>query len=273
MPKPMTRLFVAWQSPTERTWFTVGTLVSDNGRYRFDYTQGAVEAQKSGFAPFSAFPDLFVSYESERLFPFFGNRLLSRSRREYEDFVRWVSHHEQSDDPISLLARSGGAPMTDSLELFPKPELDERGHYHIHFFAHGLSHMPTSAAKRAEELTPGDRLLILKDVQNPIDPEALMLRTEGKYDQDIYFLGYFPRYLAADISLVIEKTSFALVRVLRVNFPPAPVQYRVMCCFEIQPPENVRLFDGAEFTPINASRSLNASSVRRLRREGGESPS
>lgn len=251
MPNSVNSLYVAWQSPTERSWFTVGKLTY-GPRYQFHYTRGAMAAQESGFEPFSAFPDLLVSYESERLFPFFGNRLLSRSRSEYRDFVRWVSHHETSDDPIVLLAQSGGTRMTDSLELFPKPQVDEHGHYHIHFFAHGLSHMPASAAKRAEELKEGDSLLVMKDIQNPSDARALMLRTDGQYERDVYFVGYFPRYLAADVSGVIEHTRFAPVRVLRVNPPPAPLQYRVMCCFELHPPDGARLFAGEEFMPMAA---------------------
>lgn len=254
MPTPVTSLFVAWQSPAQRLWFTVGKLTSADGRFRYNYTRGAALAKDSGFKPFTAFPDLLVSYESERLFPFFKNRLLSRSRREYSDFVRWVSGHEKSHDPIILLARSGGIRMTDSLELFPKPERDERGHFHLHFFAHGLRYMPASAAKRAEELRRGDRLLIMKDFQNPADPQALMLRTEGKYEQDIYFTGYFPRYLAGDVAPYIEDPGWGPVRVLRVNPPPAPIQYRVMCCFEFHPPENARLFEGEEFMEMNSTR-------------------
>jgi hypothetical protein len=246
----MNTLYVAWQSPIDRSWFTVGKLSSNGDKFRFEYTAGAEEAREKGFSPFSAFPDLLVSYESERLFPFFGNRLLSRSRREYSDFVQWVSGHEPSDDPVVLLARSGGTRMTDSLELFPKPELDEKGDFHLHFFVHGLSHMPVSAASRAERLQPGERLLILKDVQNSIDRRALMLRTEGDREQDIYYLGYFPRYLAREIAPVLEQTEYAPVHVLQVNPPPAPIQYRVLCCFQIHPPAAVRLFEGDEFMPL-----------------------
>ena len=140
--------------------------------------------------------------------------------------------------------------MTDLLELFPEPELDENGQFHLHFFVHGLSHMPVSAANRAERLQAGDRLLILKDVQNPIDRQALMLRTEGDNDQDIYYLGYFPRYLAREIAPVLEQTTYAPVQVLQVNSPPAPIQYRVLCCFQMQPPTGVRLFEGGEFMPL-----------------------
>jgi hypothetical protein len=112
--------------------------------------------------------------------------------------------------------------------------------------------MPASAAKRAEELKRGDQLFILKDVQNPSDRRALMLRTDGKYDQDVYFLGYFPRYLAAEIWPWVEDVGLGPVHVLRANPPPAPVQYRVLCCFQFHPPEDARLFEGEEFIPMNA---------------------
>jgi hypothetical protein len=262
----MNELFVAWQSPTDRTWFTVGSLASNAGRYRFEYTRGAELAQSSGFTAFSAFPDLFVSYESDRLFPFFANRLLSPNRPEYSEFVRWVSHHEVIHEPVLLLGQSGGTRMTDTLELFPKPELDDKGHYHLHFFIHGLSHMPGSAAKRAEELVPGERLLIMKDLQNSSDPHALMLRTEGKHDRDIYFLGFFPRYLARDLSPVLDSAKWAPVQVLRVNRAPAPVQYRVKCCFQIHLPAGPRLFTGEEFMPMRVPAPELTPAARQIRR-------
>jgi hypothetical protein len=258
-------LYVAWQSPKERSWFTVGQLSYALKRYRFRYTKGALLAYSHGFVEFSAFPDLYVTYESDRLFPFFGNRLLSRSRREYADFVRWVSHHESSNDPMALLAGSGGTRMTDSLELFPKPELDQNGHYHVHFFLHGLSHMPASAAVRAEQLEEGERLLIMKDVQNTVDPLALMLRTQGSYEQDIYFVGYFPRYFAREFSPVLEDSKYAPVQVLRVNRPPAPIQFRVMCCFQVKPPADAKLFGGDEFIPLMHPSAQVLGTARRLR--------
>jgi len=268
----MKTLFVAWQSPTERSWFTVGRLRSRGERFRFDYTHGVEAAGEVGFRPFSAFPDLHVSYESERLFPFFANRLLSRSRREYEDFVRWVSPHELEDDPVALLARSGGTRMTDSLELYPQPEQDN-GWYHLHFFVHGLSHLPAAAANRAEQLQEGEHLLILKDVQNPQDRNALVLRTEERNEQDFFFMGFVPRYLAQDVAPILEESS-ARATVVRLNPPPTPIQFRILCCFRIRPPAGHRLFRGREFLPINedapspASRRTR-SRVGRSRRSGG----
>ncbi len=252
----MNSLFVAWQSPTERSWFTVGRLMSVNHAFEFDYTRGALQASDSGFVPFSAFPDLHVSYRSQRLFPFFANRLLSRSRPEFGDFVNWVSPHNDSDDPVALLAQSGGSRMTDSLELFPLPERDEGGTLHIHFFAHGLGHMPTAASHRAELLKDGEQVLVVKDFQNASDRNALMLRTTGEYDQDVYFLGYLPRYLASDLAPWIETGDRLSVQVLRVNRPPAPVQFRLLCCMRFRPPSEVPLFQGEEFLPIAQSGTL-----------------
>lgn len=263
----MRTAFIAWQSPTTRSWFTVGRLSSRDHRYRFDYTHGAEDAADAGFRPFSAFPDLDVSYESERLFPFFANRLLSPSRREFGDFVQWVSPHESEDDPIALLAGSGGQRMTDSLELFPQPE-QRNGWYHLHFFVHGLGHMPTAAARRAEDLRPGERLLILKDVQNPADRNALVLRTEAQREQDYFALGFVPRYLTDDLAPVLEESS-ARVEVLRVNGPPAPVQFRVLCCARVRPPEGHGLLEGREYLPINEDcRASSESMVLRERRQG-----
>jgi hypothetical protein len=245
----MRTLFVAWQSPVNRSWFTVGKLSSSKARFRFEYTHGARHARKFGFRYFPAFPDLRVTYESERLFPFFANRLLSRSRREYKEFVKWVSSHEREEDPVALLARSGGARMTDSLELFPAPK-KRGGEYHLHFFVHGLRHMPVAAANRAEQLVSGERLLLAKDVQNPHDPRALLLRTgDDDHEQDVFFVGYLPRYLAQDVSPILEEST-AQAYVLRMNPPPAPIQFRVLCCFRIRPPSDFSLFDGEEFTPI-----------------------
>src|SRR5205085_7265532 len=173
--------------------------------YRFVYTRGVLEAQRSGnFQPLLAFPDLHVEYESDKLFPLFSNRLPSRTRPDYDSFVRWLSVPEHEDDPMALLARSGGQRVTDALEVFPCPEADVDGEYVVHFFVHGLSHMPQASAKRAERLKSGELLLLLHDFQNPRDPRALMLRTSEALPQDVFLLGYCPRYLLGDATELMK---------------------------------------------------------------------
>ena len=103
------------------------------------YLKGALDArEQAGFEPILSFPRFDYSYASSDLFPLFANRLLRPSRPEYKDFIHWLNISEHQDDPIALLSRSGGKRKTDNFEVFPCPEPDADGNYHIHFFTHGL---------------------------------------------------------------------------------------------------------------------------------------
>lgn len=248
----MKHLYVSWRDPSQRDWHVVGRLSHGDGIFRFDYTRGASRAFKRGsFLPFPSFPDLEVTYESPRLFPFFSNRLVPKGRPDYADFVRWISARHQEEDPIALLGASGGRRQTDSdtLQLFPHPEPDQKGRYHLHFFSHGSSHMPEASVERILRLKPGDRLLIGRDIQNPHDSGALTLRTSDELPNDFYFAGFMPRYLASEIRSALEADAAAQVRVIRVNPPPAPVQFRLLCCLFFQ--GNFQLFQGEEYQLIN----------------------
>lgn len=83
-----------------------------------------------------------------------------------------------NDPSISLLARSGGRRPTDSFEVFPVPERDSQGQYHVHFFAHALRYLPTESRQRIHTLQIGDELHLLHDLQNSVDSRALLLRTQ-----------------------------------------------------------------------------------------------
>jgi hypothetical protein len=219
-------LFLAWQNPVSRAWFPIGRLTFDGKLYRFVYIQGAITAQQNGdFKPIWAFPELDKVYESPELFPLFANRLLRHSRPDYPDFVQWLNVPEHGDDPIALLARSGGQRATDTFEVFPYPEPDEQGRYHVHFFAHGLRHLPTETHPRIHQLKPGELLYVAHDCQNPYDSKALLLRTE-----DLYIAGYCPRYLVNDVFDLLYRSPEKLqVLVERVNLPPTPLQFRLLC--------------------------------------------
>jgi hypothetical protein len=247
----MTTLFLAWRSPSTRTWYTVGRLTS-NGIYRFVYTRGAEEATREGdFTTLPGFPERERIYESEELFPLFANRLLPRSRPDYAEWVEWLSLAEHEDDPVALLARSGGQRATDSFEVFPAPEPRPDGSYHVHFFAHGLRHFPAASAERALRLQPGDPLLLMHDFQNEVDPRALMLRTAEQETGDLHPVGYCPRYLLADVLDLLEQNPHsARVAVERVNTPPAPVQYRLLCSLTMRWPAGFRPFSGRAYQPV-----------------------
>jgi len=98
-------LYLAWRDPKGRTWFPVGRLSFDGKVYRFVYTRGA--KQSPNFLPFARMEDLTTIYESDELFPLFANRLLSKKRPEYQEFLQWLNTRPGEDDPLTSLALEG----------------------------------------------------------------------------------------------------------------------------------------------------------------------
>ncbi len=243
----MKTLFLAWQDPTSRTWFPVGKLTHEEGLYHFSYLQGALEAkEKANFQPLWSFPEFHHTYNSAELFPLFANRLLRPSRPDYKDFVQWLNIPEQQDDPIALLARSGGRRKTDSFEVFSCPERDEQGNYHIHFFAHGLRHFPEAIQQYVQALQPETPLFVTHDLQNPVDSRALILRTK-----DLHFVGYCPRYLTQDFfELICQFPQQVNVTVERVNPSPTPLQFRLLCNLTAAWSENFHPFSSPIYQPL-----------------------
>ena len=245
----MKTLFLAWLDPNSRSWFPIGRLTFDGANYQFVYTQGAKEAQeKCGFQPLSSFPHLDEVYTSTHLFSVFSNRLMPRSRPDYSSFIQWLNLPQDYNDPIAILARSGGQRETDTLTVFPEPEPDEEGRFQIHFFARGLRYLPTGAIERINLFSPGEKLWLAQEFQNTIDSPALTLNTE-----DRYIVGYCPRYLNSEIlALLLKNPSEVEVRVERVNQPPTPLQFRLLCQLTAQWSDQNRPFSSAQYQPLIA---------------------
>jgi hypothetical protein len=243
----MKTLFLAWQDPRSRRWFPVGKLSykKDEGIYRFVYTKGAKVAPN--FMPLGHMKDLTAIYESEELFPLFANRLMSSKRPEYQNFLHWLDLQEDEADPIALLARTEGIRETDSLTVFPCPEPDLKGKYQVHFFSHGVRHLPDHAIQIVNQLQPGAPLYLMPDPQNPYDTWAMALRT----DDPATIVGYCPRYLAKDFLnvLVDSNPTNVKVKVVRVNID-APIQLRLLCGLEAYWPEGFEPCSGELFEEL-----------------------
>ena len=257
----MATLFLAWQDPTRRSWYPIGRLTSAPGDlYTFAYTNGAEEARKlAGFQPLASFPELKTAYVSERLFPLFSNRLLPHARPEYKEYLQWLSVPASEEDPVAILARSGGRKVTDSLEVFPCPECPINGEYRINFLLHGLNHTPETSVERASRLSHGEPLLVMRDLQNPRDPDALALRTAE--ERDIYLVGYVPRYLRGDFLKLIQLDATPRIVAERVNPSPAPVQFRVLCRAVAPWPEGFKPFSGPEYDLLSPEAGAEASRI------------
>jgi hypothetical protein len=244
----MNALFVAWRPPVDDQtgWRPVGRLEYDGELYRFCYTKGA---KLPGFRAFAQMDDLKKIYESEELFPLFANRLLPKSRPEYESYLRWSGFDiEDPPDPILVLGVTEGIRQTDAVEVFPCPSPDADGCYLNKFFLHGIRYMPAAAIDRISSLAPDEPLKILPDLQNEHDSRAVALRTT----KERMLIGYVPRYLAHDVLDLIEKCGVETmnVHVSRLN-RDAPLQNRVLCRMSACWPDNFRPCSGDHFMRIS----------------------
>jgi HIRAN domain len=240
-------LFLAWQDPESRRWFTIGRLTFDGVNYQFVYTQGVREAQQnSNFQALHSFPVLGKVYRSSQLFPLFSNRLMRPSRPDYKEYIEWLNLPAWARDPIAILARSGGQKATDTLEVFACPEKDEDGSYHAHFFARGLQYLPDSNKQRVTQLQKQETLIFKPEPTNEHDPQAILVFTH-----DGYQVGYFPRYLAPDVHRLLNNNRQEVkVLVEQVNHAPIPIQFRLLCHLIAPWPDDFQPFSTAEYQPL-----------------------
>lgn len=228
-------------------WSPIGRLEFADGVYRFVYTQGARTAE--GFTPFNGMEDLTAIYESDELFPIFANRLLPKSRPEYEAFLRWSGFDPaHPPDPIAILSVTEGIRQTDQIEVFPCPTPDENQCYLNKFFLHGQRYMPEVAKARVLRLRENEPLSVALDPRNETDPFAVALRTvEGER----LMIGYVPRYLARDVRKLLQNCGAQNVDVVvhRVN-RDAPMQQRLLCRMHACWPGGFRPCADEAFRPI-----------------------
>lgn len=253
MPRP---LFVAWQDPARRKWIPVGRLWVNQDLYWFAYTQGALAS--TGFVPFGGMSDLNKLYLSKELFPVFLNRIMSKGRPEYSNYLGWLNLAD--DEPIAMLGRTGGERETDSIILFPEPQRGVSGELSLHFFSHGLRYLDAHSMSRVSQLVPGEQLLLNPEPSNPEDPFAIRLMTS-----DGIHVGYCPRYLCEDIHSLIRRLGFAKIQVgvVRLN-SDAPIQFRLLCQLWSPWPEDFQMFSGENYQPAAVTHSHAAQEVRQV---------
>lgn len=246
-------LYVAWRAGTHEQgrWGPVGRLDYVDSVYSFIYTQGA--RTLPGFVPFAGMDDLDEVYESDTLFPLFANRLLARSRPEYQAYLTWGGFdYRDLPDPLAILGVTEGRRMTDAVEIFPCPRPDQHGRYSCVFFLHGVRHLTASALERIADMKTGMALTLFPEPVNLEDPNAVAVYSAGTADG--IRIGYVPRFLARDArqllgSLPAEEIKLT-VRKLNLN---APLQQRLLCNLSAPWPANFAPCAGDEFQPIAAS--------------------
>lgn len=237
----MTMLYVAWPDPDTRGWAPVARLSKRDGIYCFEYTKGA---KNHRFVPFGRLTKLDGVYYSKTLFPFFANRVMTKSRPEYQAYLNWLGLDPETKDSMLLLARSGGTRGTDLLEVFPQPEVNEQGDYELYFFSHGSRSLSGESFARINTLIPGETLDLMPDDHNPVDSVTIKLLTGDKVEA-----GFCPRYLVPDLYPLLNRGPDWHLTVARVN-PDAPMQFRLLCRLVFKLPEGVEFFAREAFQPV-----------------------
>ncbi len=242
-------LFIAWRSGShvQGQWGPVGRLDKTDDGYRFVYTKGA--RMLEGFHPFPGMPDMEQVYESDELFPLFSNRLLGKSRPEYQAYLAWSGFRAQEQpEPIAILSVTEGRRATDSYELFPCPVRSADDRLYNTFFAHGIRHVSEEVKKKIANLTVKDKLLIHLEDDNPKDKNAVSLRLVSEQNDH---LGYVPRYMAYDVRQLVkfEDIENVEIRVKRVN-GDAPIQQRLLCELSAPWPAGFEPCSAEEFQSI-----------------------
>ena len=247
----MRTLFLAWQAPDARQWFPVGRLEADpeHSCFVFQYTHGAIDAKRDGFHPIASFPRLEERYQSEELFPMFKNRVIGQHRKDFASYLRSLDLYH--NDPIEILAITGGGRQTDSFEVFPKIERALDNSFSCRFFLHGLRYMTNVAKTRVKSLQPGEALGVSVELTNPATDLAIQLTTD-----DYAFVGWTPRYLVDDLLQAIAKTRRIAAKVVRVNDDDVPENRRVLIELSGFLPEGFEPMGTEPFLPISRSMPL-----------------
>jgi hypothetical protein len=241
-------LFVSWRDPEVSSIYPIGRLIlrvgPDGERYSFAYLKRAERLER--FQPLPGLPDLHQRYDSDRLFPVFANRIMPRTRPEFDLLASRLDLGHDAD-PFEVLARTGGRRATDRIEVFSGPERTDDGESCVLFFARGIRHIP-GASEAVASLRVGDQLILVDDTQNEFNARALLMRlSDGRH------VGRIPDYLVDHVHELRDfNRAEPLVVVEHVNDETVPAHLRLICRLTALWPEGYVPFSGPDFQLLAA---------------------
>lgn len=193
-------LYLIWKSKTSRRQYIIGVLSHECTRYKFQYCQEAWEAEKEGFVPLVAFPDLDCVYYSKELFSVFESRLPDKKRKDMQSILK--KYELQEYEPYQLLKRSGGRlPIDDLYFVDPICALDEP--FKRKFYIAGVRHYAGCEGVDCEksiEVEIGEEITLEPEPTNKVDKNAVKV-----LKKDCQILGYIPRFYSAKVCELIKE--------------------------------------------------------------------
>jgi hypothetical protein len=239
-------LFVSWRDPAVGSIHPIGRLVRRIGPggecYSFAYLKMAEGLE--GLQPLPGLPHLHDRYDSERLFPVFANRVMPRSRPDYDLLASHVDLQGDAD-PFEVLARTGGRRATDRIEVFAGPERTAEDESYALFFARGIRHVD-GAVEAVASLRTGDRLMLVDEPQNEYNSRAVLLRiSDGRQ------VGWIPDYLVEHVHELRQLNgNDPIVVVEHMNDDTVAIHMRLLCRLQAPWPHGYVPFSGPEFQTL-----------------------
>lgn len=227
-------LLVVWQDEVSRTYYNIGTLSHYNDSYEFTYTSidsgphKLGDAMKRGYMIHPAFPDVYKTYYSKKLFPAFDRRIPSSDRADFEDILADLDLEEDASK-MEILQATRGRLASDSYSFEQPLRREQDGKLHSSFFIHGMRHQ-----KLPDEwpswVTKNSLLKLIREPMNPHDSNAV-----GIYTMNDKILGYIPNFYSQAIASLIKHGASPTVRIIHLNEKSHP-HWWVKISFESEIP-------------------------------------
>lgn len=222
---------IVWQNVQTRQFVHVGELTYTGKRFRFRYTADA-ELHADFFA-FPAFPDLRETYESDDLFDFFADRILSTAQNGFVDLLDALGLTREEATPMELLARSWGLSPHDTMQVIPEPTRGVDESEVLHFLASGVRHVdegdPERVGRLIARLHVGQPLELEDEPSNRFNEDAIVLLADGKR------VGWVPDYLLDYVHKHRGAGAQVHVAVEHANGSERPWHLRLLCRMTVFP--------------------------------------
>jgi hypothetical protein len=191
------RLWVMWAEPKERRRRRIGELWRDSQGYAFAYGHDLLLAQSEGFRLLPEFPQQQppeAPYRSRYLFATFAQRIPSPKRPDFDAIMAsWGVLN--ADDPLEVLAASGGVQMTDRIELAEHRAADDDLSSPLFIRVAGTRYYPA-----AEHVQTNMKLQLSREPANSEDEDATMICTA-----DGGQIGYVPKQYSQLVARHIDS--------------------------------------------------------------------
>lgn len=200
-----------WGEPERGTRIVLGELWRDSEGYAFAYGHEVERALKQGFRMLAEFPDLRSMqspYRSGHLFATFAQRIPSPKRADFTRIMdAWGIGNV--DDPLEILARSGGVQMTDRIELAEHRSSDDELETPLQIRLAGMKYYSGGPLIR-----PGMTLSLAREPENERDSNAVAVLMDGTK------AGYVPRQYSELIARLMDSgVRLAAVAVRQLGVP------------------------------------------------------